>query len=94
MAVGKFLFVPAGIAGGFVAGFISKKTFDFIWARVSEEEAPEPDQREVSMPQLVAALAVQGALFRVARGLVDHGTRAGVERFTGAWPGEERPDPA
>jgi hypothetical protein len=40
------------------------------------------------------ALAIEGALFRLAKGLVDRGTRIGYERMTGSWPGEERPDPA
>jgi hypothetical protein len=41
----KLLFAPIGILGGILAGFISKSIFDFIWARISDEEAPEPDQR-------------------------------------------------
>jgi hypothetical protein len=30
----KILFVPVGIAGGLVAGAISKKLFDLLWSRV------------------------------------------------------------
>jgi hypothetical protein len=89
----RILFAPIGIATGLVAGQISKKTFDFVWSRVSGEEAPEPGQREISWPRLLAALAIQGAIFRLARGMVDRGARAGFFRATGAWPGEERPDP-
>ena len=74
------------------AGQISKKIFDFIWSRISDEEAPEPEHREVSWPQLLAALAVEGAIFRLAKGLVDRGVRTGYMRLTGSWPGEERPD--
>jgi Protein of unknown function (DUF4235) len=90
--MGRVIFVPLGIVGGLIAGQISKKIFDFIWSRVSKEEAPEPDQRRISWPPLLAALAIEGALFRLAKGLVDRGTRIGYMRLTGSWPGEERPD--
>ena len=88
----KLLFVPVGIAGGLVAGAISKKLFDLVWSRVSKEEAPEPEHREVSWPQLVAALALQGAIFRVSRGVVERWSRIGFHRLTGSWPGEEEPE--
>jgi Protein of unknown function (DUF4235) len=91
--VGRVLFVPIGIVGGLIAGLISKKTFDFIWSRVSDEEAPEPEHRDVSLPQLAAALVVEGAIFRLARGLVDRAARVVYQRLTGSWPGEDRPEP-
>lgn len=91
--MGRVIFVPLGIIGGLIAGQISKKVFDFIWGRIADEEAPEPDQHEISWPPLIAALVIEGALFRVAKGLVDRGTRKGYERLTGSWPGEEHPDP-
>lgn len=43
--------------------------------------------------KLVPALLIEGALFRVVRGLVDDGTRRGFARVTGTWPGQERPEP-
>ncbi len=88
--MGKVIFVPIGIAAGLVAGQISKKIFDLIWSLVSDEEAPEPEHRQVSWPQLISALLIEGALFRLAKGLVDRGTRTGYERLTGTWPGEEQ----
>jgi hypothetical protein len=39
------LFAPIAIAAGLVAGQLSKKAFDLIWSRISDEEAPRPDQR-------------------------------------------------
>jgi hypothetical protein len=88
----KVLFAPVGIVSGMIAGFLGKSLFDFVWSRISNEEAPEPDQREVSVPLLAVALALEGAIFRVIRGLVDRGSRQGFMRLTGTWPGEERPD--
>jgi Protein of unknown function (DUF4235) len=86
------LFAPVGIGAGLVAGALSKKAFDLIWSRVSKEEAPRPDQRDVSWPALVGALAIEGAIFRLTKGVVDRGTRTGFARLTGTWPGEEGPE--
>lgn len=92
--MGRLLFAPIGIAGGLIAGLISKKAFDFVWGKFSDEEPPEPDERQASLAALVGALALQGAIFRLSKGLVDRGTRAGVMRLTGSWPGEKRPEPS
>ncbi|HEX2435552.1 MAG TPA: DUF4235 domain-containing protein, partial [Solirubrobacterales bacterium] len=69
----RVLFAPIGIVAGLVAGFIATKLFDFVWSRISEEEAPEPDQRQVSVPMLAVALMLEGAIFRFVRGFVDRG---------------------
>jgi Protein of unknown function (DUF4235) len=90
--MGKVLFTPVGIIAGLIAGLIASKLFEFIWGRFDDEEAPEPGHREVSWPKLLAALAIEGAIFRLSRGLVDRGTRASFARATGSWPGEEEPD--
>ncbi len=85
----KFLFAPIGIGAGLVAGFFAQKAFDRIWSLIDEEEAPEPDQRDIELPKLLAALAIEGAIFRLVKGMVDRGARSGFERATGTWPGEE-----
>jgi hypothetical protein len=90
----KIILAPIGIVAGLLAGLLAKKLFDFVWSRVSEEEAPRPDQHQVTWPRLVAALILEGAIFRLVKGIVDHETRAGFHKLTGTWPGEERPEPA
>jgi hypothetical protein len=91
--MGKIVFVPFSILAGLIAGQISKLLFDFIWSRVSDKEAPEPEHREVSLAKLALALAIEGAIFRLAKGFVDRGARKGYLRLTGAWPGEEQREP-
>jgi hypothetical protein len=90
--VGKLLFIPFSIAGGLIAGFLSKKVFDVLWGAVDDEEPPEPEHRDVPWAKLAIALALQGAIFRMMRGLADRGSRLAFYRFTGSWPGEEEPD--
>ena len=89
----KLLFIPVSVGGGFAAGFVGKKLFQLAWGLVDEEEAPEPEHRYISLGKLAVALALEGAIFRLIRGLFDHGAREGFFRLTGSWPGEEEPEP-
>jgi hypothetical protein len=91
--MGKILFLPFSIGGGLIAGLIGRKLFTVIWGVIDDEEAPKAEHREISLPKLITALAIEGALFAVIRGLVDHGSRHAFTRVTGEWPGEERPEP-
>ena len=45
-------------------------------------------QREPGIPKLIVALLLEGAVFSLVRGLVDHGARVAFKRYTGAWPGD------
>ncbi len=90
----KVAFIPISILGGLLAAFVGQKAFDAIWGKVDEQEPPHPEHREVSLPKLAIALIIEGAIFRLVKGLVDHGARRGFERMTGEWPGEERPEGA
>lgn len=84
----KLVFAPLGIASGLLAGIVAKKGFERIWAVVDEQDPPAPDERDAGYPKLIAALAVEGAVFRLTKGVVDHGARRFFERATGRWPGE------
>jgi len=89
----KFIFAPFSIIIGLIAGTIGKKAFEQVWGLVSGEEPPDAKHRDVgSYAKLVSALLVEGALFRVSKGLVDHGLRQLFYRGSGTWPGEERPE--
>jgi hypothetical protein len=91
--VSRVVFIPMSVLGGVLAGFVGRKVFEQIWGLVDEEEPPDPKHRETSWVKLIAALALEGAIFRAIRGLFDHGARRGFARLTGTWPGEERPEP-
>lgn len=86
----KILFAPIGIVTGLLAGIAAQKAFERLWALVDDEEPPAPDQREVSIAKLIVALLVEGAIFRLVKGITDHAVRGGVTRLTGRWPGEDR----
>lgn len=85
----KVLFTPVGILAGLAAGFAAQKGFERVWALLDEEQAPEVEVREVSYPKLILALLLEGAIFRLVKGMVDRGARVGFASLTGSWPGEE-----
>lgn len=89
----KLIFTPVSIVLGLIAGFAGKKFFEQVWRLIDDEEPPKPEHRESAWPKLIAALAVEGAIFRLTKGLVDHGSRTSFAKVTGRWPGEEAPEP-
>lgn len=89
----KLLFIPFSLVAGLLAGFTARKLFEQAWGLVDKEEPPHAEHRDVDVRKLVAALAIEGAVFRVVKGLTDHGARRSFARATGSWPGEEEPEP-
>jgi hypothetical protein len=88
----KVIFIPVSVVTGLLAGIAARKAFERVWSVVDEEEPPAPDHREAPTMKLVLALALEGAIFRVAKGYADHGARRGFAALTGRWPGEEQPE--
>jgi hypothetical protein len=88
----KVVYKPVGIALGIVAALLGRRIFDFVWARLDDEEPPKPTHKEVSFAKLLGAAAIQGMIFRVVRVVVDRFGAQGWERLTGFWPGERRPE--
>ena len=83
----KMAYKPVGLALGAVAGALSGLLFRQIWKRASgQEEAPRATDEERDWAEILAAAAVQGAIFAVVRAAVDRAGAAGVRRVTGHWP--------
>jgi hypothetical protein len=87
----KVIFTPISLILGLIAGLVGQKIFEKVWGLVDKEEPPSPEHKEFSWPKLIAALAVEGAIFRLVKGLTDHGARRTFAKATGTWPGEEEP---
>jgi hypothetical protein len=88
----KILFLPFSIVAGVIAGFVSKQAFQAIWGLIDDEDPPDSKYRDISLPKLLTAMALQGAIFTVVRKLVDHQARKAFAGAFGAWPGEEQPE--
>jgi hypothetical protein len=85
----NLIFRPVGLIAGLLAGMVARRIFDQAWKLVDEEDPPGPDVRDIPKVKFVISLALQGIIFGVVRGIVDHYTRAGFARYTGVWPGED-----
>ena len=92
-AMNKLLFIPFGLLGGLMAGFLGKKLFEGLWGLVDDEEPPEAEHRDVTWGKLLLANALEGAVFRATRAAADHGSRRAFASLTGSWPGEKAPEP-
>jgi hypothetical protein len=85
--VNKLLFKPvslaAGIAGGVVAGAIFKQ----VWKRISDDDdTPNATDEERSWGEILAAAAIQGAIFALVKAVIDRGSAEGVKKLSGTWP--------
>ncbi|MEA2391742.1 MAG: hypothetical protein QOK31_1851 [Solirubrobacteraceae bacterium] len=89
----KFLYKPFGIIFGILAGVLSKKLFEQLWGLIDEEEPPEATTKQTSWPKVLGAAAVEGVTFKVTRAAVDRAGARGFEQLTGAWPGQQAPEP-
>jgi hypothetical protein len=90
--MGKVTFLPFSLGSGLIAGQIARRVFALLWGLVDDREPPKPEHRDVPLLKLMAAVAVEGLVFALTRGLVDHGSRIAYHRLTGSWPGDEQPD--
>lgn len=88
----KFLFAPFSIVAGLLAGFLGKKIFEQIWGLIDDEKPPESEHREATWGKVIAAAAIEGAIFRATKQAVDRGARVAFANATGSWPGDERPE--
>lgn len=87
----KALYTPVGLAAGLVAGMLSRKLFDRLWAAAADESGPpKPRSGEATVTKVVAAAALEGATFAATKAVVQRGTASGFHRFFGVWPEKTR----
>lgn len=85
----KLIFRPFSVVAGLLAGTIGKRLFRRLWRLLDDKQPPQAEQRSIPIGKLALALIVEGALFRLVKGLADHGSRRAFAHMTGAWPGEQ-----
>ena len=83
----KLIFVPISL----IAGLIGKRLFGVIWGVIDDQEPPKPEHRDVQIGKLLLALTIEGIVFSLTRGIVNHAARHTYARLTGSWPGDQRP---
>ncbi len=87
----KLLYMPFGIAFGFVGSRAASQLFGALWSRIDDREPPSPQADDAPLGAVVAAAALQAATSAATRAAFD---RAGANTFHylfGAWPQQPRP---
>ncbi|MET7363147.1 DUF4235 domain-containing protein [Streptomyces sp. NPDC005562] len=88
MSGSKVLYKPLGMAFGMLGGLAASAVFNRTWKAVAgEDDAPDAHDEDRGWGEILAAAALQGAIFAVVRAAVDRGGAIGVRRVTGRWPG-------
>ncbi len=85
----KLMYKPVSLAFGMAAGAIASMAARRIWKLVSDEdEPPSATSRDYGWGEVLAAAALQGAIFAVVKAAIDRGGAEGVRKLTGEWPGD------
>jgi predicted metal-dependent enzyme (double-stranded beta helix superfamily) len=85
--LGKVAYRPVGLLLGMGAGLLAGAVFRQVWKMTAGDgDAPDPTDEERGWGEILAAAALQGAIFAVVRAAVDRGGAVGVRRMTGNWP--------
>ena len=83
----KVAYKPVGLLLGIGAGAIAGLVFKEVWKVASgDDDAPNATDEDRGWAEIIAAAALQGAIFAVVKALVDRGGAAGVRKLTGTWP--------
>lgn len=83
----KIAYEPAGVVLGVGAAAVAGFVFKQVWKLASgEDDAPDATDEDRGWGEILAAAALQGAIFSVVKALVERGGATGVRKFTGKWP--------
>lgn len=85
--IGRAAYKPVGVLMGLAAGTVAGVIFRQVWKLTAGDgEAPNATDEDRRWGEILAAAALQGAIFAVVRAAVDRGGAVGVRRLTGHWP--------
>jgi len=83
----KVAYRPVGLLLGVAAGGLAGLVFRQVWKRIGGDgDAPSAIDEDRGWGEVLAAAALQGAIFALVRAAVDRGSAVGVKRLTGHWP--------
>jgi hypothetical protein len=83
----KIAYKPVGLLLGIGAGALAGFVFKEVWKLASgDDDAPNATDEDRGWGEILAAAALQGAIFAVVKATVDRGGATGVRKLTGEWP--------
>jgi hypothetical protein len=86
----KLLYKPLGLLVSVLSGMLAGAIFKRVWkAAAGEEEAPTATDVRRGWGEVLAAAALQGAIFALVKAAVDRAAAEGTRKLTGVWPGDD-----
>ena len=86
----KLVYKPLGLLCSVLGGILASAAFRRVWKGLSgEDDTPNATDRHRSWGDVLAAAALQGAVFGLVKAAVDRGGAVGFSKATGAWPGDD-----
>ena len=83
----KLAYKPVGMLLGIGAGMLAGAVFKQVWKMAAgDDDAPDATDEDRGWGEILAAAAIQGAIFATVRALVNRGGAVGVRKITGEWP--------
>jgi hypothetical protein len=83
----KILYKPFGIIAGVIAAKLGQKLFTALWARLDDSPPPDARLQQASLPKVVGAKTLEGALMSGVAAAVDRASANSFHHLTGIWPG-------
>ena len=86
----KVLYRPIGLAGSVAGGLIANAIFKKVWRTGAKGEDQDPPGALATghrLPEILAAAALQGAIFSLVKTVVDRAGASAFQRWSGEWPG-------
>ena len=85
--VQKIAYKPVGLLLGIAAGTVAGMVFKQVWKLAAgDDDAPNATDEDRGWGEILAAAAIQGAIFATVKAMVDRGGAVGVRKLTGEWP--------
>ncbi len=86
----KLLYKPFSLLLSLLGGMLAGAIFKQVWrVAAREEEAPSATDARRGWPEVLAAAALEGAVFAVVKAALNRGTATAARQLTGTWPGDE-----
>ena len=86
----KLIYKPISLGTSILAGLLADAIFKRVWRLAAhQDEAPQATDAQRSWVEVLAAAALQGAVFSLVRAAVDRGAAEGTRKLTGSWPGDD-----
>lgn len=86
----KLAYKPVSLVVSVLGGMLAGTIFKRVWKLAAgQDEAPAATDVRRGWPEVLAAAALQGAIFALVRAALDRGTAVGARKLTGVWPGDD-----